>query len=647
MASAPVLMSFDPLGDIFVTTDASKYAIGSVLEQKDTDNPRSPIRPVAFYSRTMNPAEQNYAPHESELLAIIDTLRVWRAYLHGRRFTVYTDHYPLRYLQTQKNLSQRQIRWLELIVSFDFVITPIKGKTNVVADALSRKDRTTSGGSELAGDLLRRAVQRTSPPETNAVSLLSLDPKLSEGLAQEYKDDKEFSQQYRSPKKPFTVENHLLYYRGRLCVPKGKFRESLLYESHDVPQAGHLGVKKTFQRLSPRYYWKGMQKYVHDYVTSCDICQRTKSTNHKPFGLLQPLEPPTEKWTHITMDFIKPLPKSKDGNCGVFVVVDRLSKMVRVAPFKKEPNAVEAAKLFLELVYRHHGLPLVIICDRDPVFMGLFWKAVFKALGTRITPSSAYHPQTDGQTEILNRKLEEMIRCFVSYDQTDWDKHLIHFEVAYNSAVHSATTFTPFFLTYGQNPRILPLETLESKNPSSESYLKTIQESTKNAIKAIQKSNEAMEKHSNKKRLPANFQVNDKVLLSTRNLKLEEGAGIRKLSPKFCGPFEITEKVNEVTYRLNLSQPMIDRGIHNAFHASLLKPYTEDKFRRQVQPPPPLRLDDGTEEYEVEKILGTRKNRGKRQYLVKWLGYPDHENTWLDSKDLTNCKDLVKQFERK
>ena len=143
VASAPVLIPFDPLRDIFVTTDASKYAIGSLLEQMDAENPRSLIRMVAVYSQTIDPAEQNYAPHESEFLAIIDTLRVWRAYLHGRKFIVYTDHYPLRYLQTQKNLSQRQIRWLELIVSLDFVITPIKGKTNVVADAFSRKDRTT------------------------------------------------------------------------------------------------------------------------------------------------------------------------------------------------------------------------------------------------------------------------------------------------------------------------------------------------------------------------------------------------------------------------------------------------------------------------------------------------------------------------
>jgi len=638
MTRTPVLMPFHPEKDIVVTTDASQFAIGAVLEQKDTNR----YRPVAFYSRTLNAAEQKYAAHERELLAIIDTLRTWRAYLHGRPFTVYTDHYPLRYLETQKQLSQRQVRWLESIVSFDFKIIPIKGKTNKVADALSRQFLNKEPTAPRDHSLLTKAISITSQFETNATYFASDgNAKIKE---EDYTKDPEFQEVYKSPKNSFRKENNLLYYKERLCVPKGTYRLQLLHDHHDTPQSGHLGVKKTCHRIATKYYWKKMKQTIREYVTSCDTCQRTKAPNHKPFGLLQPLEPPSGKWTHITMDFVTPLPKTRKGNTGMFVVVDRLSKLLRIIPYERDPNAVETAKLFFENIYRHHGLPSVIISDRDPVFMSKFWKSLFHTLKTKISPSSAYHPQTDGQTEILNRKIEEMIRAFANYNKTNWDEYLAHFEVAYNSSIHAATSFTPFFLTYGQHPRTLPIETLETENPTAEKFISTIGKATKQAIENIKKANESMAKQANRKRLPTPFKVNDKVMLSTANLTLEDGSGTRKLHPKFCGPFEITEKINEVTFRLNLPQPMIDRKIHNAFHSSLLKPYVEDTFERKPVPPPPIKLSTNSDEYEVERILHHRKRHRKLQYLVKWKGYPDHENSWLSIENLKNCQELLDKY---
>ena len=296
-----------------------------------------------------------------------------------------------------------------------------------------------------------------------------------------------------------------MYFKERLCVPKGNYRLKLLHDNHEIPISGHLGKNKTIQRIIKDYYWKDMRKTITDYVRSCEVCQKVKSINHKPFGLLQPLEPPTSKWTHITMDFVKPLPKSKSGNTGIFAIVDRLSKMLRIISFKEDPTALEAAKLFFENIYRHHGLPSVIISDRDPVFMGTFWKSLFSMLQTKITPSSAYHPQTDGQTEIMNRKIEEMIRSFTNYDKSNWDEYLIEFEVAYNSSVHATTTFTPFYLNYGHHPRTLPIETVSSQNPSAESFISKIQKTTQIAVQEISKSNEKMSKYANKKRLQAPF----------------------------------------------------------------------------------------------------------------------------------------------
>jgi len=373
----------------------------------------------------LNPAEQQYAAHERELLAIVETLRTWRAYLHGRHFNVLTDHYPLKYLETQKQLSPRQVRWLELIVSFDFKIIPIKGKTNVVADALSSKDNEVESDKNHISSLLSKAISMTTPNEVNAISFVETPQDLKKEITEAYAKDNFFKNKLQDPPKNYHTENGFLYFKGKLCVPEGSYRQKLLHDNHDSPVAGHLGRNKTLEKLQTHYFWPKMNETVQQYVSSCDICQRTKSINHKPFGLLKPLEPPTSKWTHITMDFVKPLPKTTNGNIGIFVVVDRLSKMIRITPFNNDPNGPETAQLFFENIYRHHGLPSVIICDRDPVFMGKFWKSLFSILGTRITPSSAYHPQTDGQTEIVNRKIEEMIRCFANFSKNNWDEHIV------------------------------------------------------------------------------------------------------------------------------------------------------------------------------------------------------------------------------
>ena len=641
MKSAPVLKPFEPINDILVTTDASQYAVGGVLEQK-FDNE---THPVAYFSRTLNAAEQNYAAHERELLGIVEALHYWRAYIHGRKFQVFTDHYPLRYLETQDHLSQRQVRWLETIVSFDFKIIPIKGKSNVVADALSRQAVNLEDPTEFKNSLLQKAIALTTY-ESHSISFATRNEQDVEKLIQYYQKDKEFKEKYNNPVGNFRKQHRLLYYKDRLCVPEGSFRLEILHDNHSSPVSGHFGRKKTIKKITEKYYWKKMYETILKYIETCDTCQRTKSKNHKPYGLLQPLEPPTEKWSHITMDFVMPLPKTTKGNIGLYVVVDRLTKMTHFIPFDKNPDAVLTAKLFFDNIYRHHGLPSVIICDRDPIFMSTFWKCLFKAVKTKITPSSAYHPETDGQTEIVNRKVEEMIRAFANYDKSNWDENIIHFEVAYNSSVHTSTTFTPYFLNYGQHIRTMPIDTLETPNPSATQMIQSQQEITEKAIENIRKSNEAMATYANRKRTPMTFQKDDQVLLSTKNLSLEDGSGNRKLHPKFCGPFRVTEKINDVTYRLNLSQPMVDRKIHNAFHISLLKPYHEDSFSRQDPPPDPIQFSDGHEEYEVEKILAFRKYKGKPQYLVKWLGYPDHENSWLSPASLQHCPDLLKTFQQ-
>ena len=213
--------------------------------------------------------------------------------------------------------------------------------------------------------------------------------------------------------------------------------------------------------------------------------------------------------------------------------------------------------------------------------------------------------------------------------------------MAYNSAVHNATLFTPFYLNYGMHPRTIPIETLGSNNPDASNFLQNIQKSMNVARERILKNNESMAREANKHRLPHNFKVGDEVWLSTKNISLEDGSGSRKLNPKFCGLLRILKQINDVTFKLDLPDPMRERGIHNAIHASLLKPYFPDLFNRKEPPPQPVQFQYGHVEYEVEKILHHRKRRNRIQYLVKWLGYESHENSWVYKEDLGNCSELL------
>ena len=643
VTSAPVLRQYDPDLPIIVTTDASQYAIGAVLEQIEN----RVTRPAMFLSRTLNAAEQRYAAHERELLAIVDTLRQWRVYLHGQRFLVHTDHYPLRYIQTQDSLSQRQVRWLEKMMEFDFKIIPIKGKSNQVADALSREPSNIPSTVKKDHELLHQIIRRTSqdPVTISNVSHIYLDDTDKKLLCSEYQKDEHLKGTYENPESPFRKTKDLLYYKNRLCIPQGKFRQKLIHDHHDTPSTGHLGILKTNRRLHPLYFWPKMRQTIRDYVRSC-TCQTKKDRTTGPIGLLQPLPPPSRKWEIITMDFIAPLPKTKKGHSGIFVIVDRLSKMIRIVPTLHTVTAPQVAQLFYSNVYRHHGLPDVIISDRDSIFMSKFWRELFTILGTNLRPSSAYHPQTDGQTEVVNKKIEEMIRSFINYNQTNWDEHLVEFEVAYNSSVHANTTFPPFYLTYGENPRTIPADlVLSSKNPAAHSFLENIQKSVKHAQHEIQKSNDYMAAYANRKRKPCQFKVNDLVLLSTKHITIENSLINNKLTPRYCGPFRISEQINPVTFRLELSQPLLNRHIHNAFHSSPLVPYNAPtEPSRNKNPPPPVHFSDNHEEYEIEYILNHRRRRNRNEYLVKWLGYPDHENSWVSENDMGNSAELLSDY---
>jgi transposase InsO family protein len=349
------------------------------------------------------------------------------------------------------------------------------------------------------------------------------------------------------------------------------------------------------------------------------------------------------KWESVSMDVITQLPVTKKGYDTIAVFVDRLTKMVHFAPTYTDCSAVDVARLFNDTVFKHHGLPSEIISDRDHQFTSKFWRALTRLLGTKLKISTAFHPQTDGQTERSNRVLENYLRHYISPSQDDWDEWLPQAKFSVNNAWQESIKNTPFLLNFGQQPRT-PLTqsgNREVRVPQTSNFAQTMKESLDRAKASLLAAKFRQKLFAYENRREVKLPARQKVLLSTINFKLAH-PGMRKLLPKWVGPFEVTERIGKVAYKLDLPPNL---KMHNVFHVQLFKKYRDNG---KVQPPPPpIEIDDSLE-YEVERVLGHRKvKRGKgtrKEFLVKWLGYKHEHNTWEPEKHLTHCEDLLADY---
>jgi hypothetical protein len=365
-----------------------------------------------------------------------------------------------------------------------------------------------------------------------------------------------------------------------------------------------------------------MSDDVREYVSTCSACQRNKAKSSKPGGLLQPLPIPASPWYSVSTDFITGLPVTKAGFDKISVWVCRLTKMAHFAPCYKTDSAQETAQLFVQNVFRLHGMPRELVSDMDPLFTSNFWSEVMAALGTDKLMSSAGHAQTDGQTERVNRVLEEMLRHYVCANMDDWDKHLPLIEFAYNNAYHEATKASPFQLNLGLSP-LMPGDASklqrQHKVPSAKHLVHHIQAGLHRAKECLQRARDRAKAYADTHRRDVTLQVGQQVLLSTANLRFKV-KGAQKLLPRYLGPFTVVGTRGPVAYKLDLPATM---QCHDVFHVSLLAPY---KTSGRYQPPPvPIELD-GELEYFVEAVMGHKEVGGSRQYLIRWQGYgPEHD----------------------
>ena len=436
----------------------------------------------------------------------------------------------------------------------------------------------------------------------------------------------------------------------RTVVPNSQeIKIQLLKEIHAVPYAGHPGFTRTLEVTKQFFYWVNMTTEVRQFVLDCPVCQIEKGSHLKPSGKLMPLDLPARKWDHVAIDFVVGLP-IQDYCDTILTVVDKATKMCHFVPCSEKISAKEVANLYWEHIGRIHGIPSVIISDRDVRFTSRFWKELWRVLGTDLRMGSGFHPESSGQVEKFNQLLEQTLRCVVHQlgEGRNWVRMLPSIEFSINNTPNRTTGYSAFYLNYGFHP-LHPLQllhsTTDSRVESVVSFVSRLQDTFDRAQQQLLRAREQMIQQEDQHRRAAEFQVGDVVLLSTRHIRFRNCP--QKLQRRFVGPFEIIEKISRAAYKLKLPDTW---KVHPVFHISLLKPWRESTWSCPVD----LQPDDIEPEtqpvYEVEKILRWRKvqlgRKKTREFLVTWHGYPLEEAMWIPEENFTYPR-LIKGMMRR
>ena len=454
----------------------------------------------------------------------------------------------------------------------------------------------------------------------------------------------------------------LLRRNGKVWVPhEANLRQKLLMKNHDDPLGGHYGLAKTVELLLRKYYWPRLKQEAKEYISHCEKCQVYKIRRHKPWGLLESVPPASEPWRHYAMDFITDLPPSKDEQGqtydSVLVLIDRFSKYVQYLPVNKTINAQMLANLIKEKCFLKVDQPHSIITDRGSAFTSQYWSDLCFYLKIDHRYSTAFHPQTDGQTERQNQELESYLRMYLNYQQDNWCELLPYAEYAYNSKQHSSHKYTPIQIAYGIRPSgfdgVHDDHWLKSHdqlwNPTGKSeeihrrvqgHLKAWAEQWELAKQSLQNAQEQQRLWYNRKHQDKHFKVGDEVLLRSTNIKTRRPS--KKLDARYLGPFQIKERIGKLAYRLQLPPSMA--RIHPVFHVNLLEPWHKPPPEKNFRPGPIEHPEVVGERYEVEAILRHKSVKNELHYEVKWLGWPAEDSTWEPADYLDNCEYLLKEY---
>ena len=581
--TAPVLQYPNQDCKFHLETDVSEFTVGGVISVKCDD---SKFRPIAYMSHYMTPPKRNYSIHDKEMLAIIKATEAWRHYLEATpyAFEIHMDHNNLLYFTKSQDLSKRQACWQQWMTRFSYKLIYKKGSQMHVADLLSRwSDHYISAGDDNKDQVL-----------LNPVTIKSIDVT------------------------DHTYEEHQL----------------LITDFHDTPVAGHKGVKATYNGLRKHYVWNGMKEQIQTYIKHCQKCQQSKVSNQKTSGLLIPLPTPSGPWQDVTMDITK-MPESLGYNY-ILVVIDCFSKEVVFVPCTKEETAYSTTELFRDHVWCQHGLPSTVVSDRGSVFASNFLGELYKLLDVKRKMSTAFHPQTDGQTEWLNWEINQYLRTYVSDQQADWAKWIKITQFIWNDTVSEVTTDSPFGITRSYSPW-MGVEPTETAAPAAKDFAIIFNK----VVEASEKAKLSMRLQADKRQNPApDYKVGQQVWLSMNNLRMLNRAS-RKLTEKWISPYEITWVTPNV---VELKLPKSLR-IHPVVNVSHVKPYLGPLPGQPVSQFGLIQVsEECDEEYEVDYIVASHIYRCQLQYLVHWKGYEEHECTWEPASNVKNAPLVVECF---
>ncbi|KAI0996911.1 hypothetical protein K3495_g11272 [Podosphaera aphanis] len=611
--------------------------------------------------------------------AIVQAFEGWRPELEGSPdpVEVVTDHKALEYFMKSRLLSRRQARWSEFLSRFNFIISYRPGTQNGPADALSRPNGLVD--PSLKGFLEQRLLkpQNLSPGmgETQLLANELVEERVSSMKCGETADSDEnillealtfvdrvrraamsdesiasvvkALQDQNAPRvRDFTLsecvwDNGLLYYRNNIVVPQCSKDETLTTEIiksyHDSPASGHQGAAATYSAITRTFFWNGILQQVRRFVKNCHICSRTKPSREGTQGLLRPLPIAKERWRHVALDFIVDLPPSQDWNNqeydSMLVIVDRMTKQVHIVPCN-DLTARNTAYMFCRECFRLHGLPNSIVSDRGTQFTSEFWKWLCKLLQIDHHLSTAYHPQTDGQIERMNARVEQYLRAYVNYAQNDWIRYLPSAEFALNDHDSQVTGVSPFMAVYGLHPRSGNELSAPLSGPPVPSSLRFDRLDAENLVQNAKKIEKILRIASR------NFKAGDLVWLNYKHIKTLRPS--KKLDFKKGGPFKIIEPIGKYAFKLEIPS---SAKIHPVFHVSLLSPVASDPLPGQDYGPPPLlEAENDDSEYEVEKVIGSYWENGQFFYLVRWKGYGPEDDWGIPASQTEGFKDLVNEF---
>nr|CAB3503748.1 unnamed protein product [Digitaria exilis] len=585
LTSALVLAQPDSTKPYDVYCDASGTGLGCVLMQE--------IRVIAYASRPLRPHEQNYPTHDLELAAVIHALKIWRHYLIGVPCNIYTDHKSLKYVFTQAHLNMRQRRWLGLAKDYDLIVHYHPGKANGVADALSRKAHFHCLSMKSYADTLCHEMAKLNLETVphGYFKLISVEPTMHDQSVVAQLNDasikilKRKLAKGKAKYKCFRLDGQgVMWFGHRIVVPKNvELRRKIMDEAHLFKFSIHPGSTKMYQDLKQNFWLTRMKREIAKYVSECDTCQRVKASHLKVAGTLQPLPIPSWMWEDISMDFIVGLPRTPKGHNSIWVIVDRLTKTTHFIPVNTTYTAMKYAEIYLEQIVCLHGVPKTIISDHGTQFVAHFWEHLQLSLGTKLIRSSAYHPQTDGQTERVNQILEDMLRACAG----------------------ERYTYSPDLVKEAEEKVRIIRENLRTAQSRQKSYF-------------------------DQRRKPLQFEVGDHVYLKVSPIKGVQRFGLNgKLPPRYIGPYEITQQCGLVAYHVRLPEKL--STVHNVFHVFQLKKClrvpTEVVEQEELSVEPDLSYDEHPIKIVDEKERTTQRKEVK-MYKIQWSHHSKDEATW-------------------